>query len=803
MARVDLHVHSKYSAHPSEWFLQKLGTRESYSEPEYVFEQATASGMSFITLTDHNTIDGVLRLKELHPQQVFTGVEATTYFPEDKCKAHILIYGLNEYQFAEIEKVRSDIYHLRDYIRDQNLAHSVAHATFSINGKLSLSHLEKLVLLFDVFEGINGSRDKKSNSILTHFLECLTPDILEDIYNKYRIEPISPNPWAKGYTGGSDDHAGFFIGRTYTISDAETPDEFVETIKKKQTFAAGRTSDYQSLVFSVYKITYDFSRTKSKKENSIISLLTESLLGKSSFSFSSQVFQKVAIRKSKGSPVGEIIAQLIQTLNKINDSPIENRLQLVYEKLGEISDHFFKSTFNNLKDNITEGDFIELVKNISGALPGIFLSVPFFSALGHMHQNRKVLEDLQIKYRVANSTQKKILWFTDTINDLNGVSETVKKMGWLAFERHLQVKLVYCNNSSSEDGSLPPNVLRLPAISSFTPSFYNTYTMNIPSVLQSLELIANESPDEIVISTPGITGLLGLLSARLLNVKSTGIYHTDFTSQANEVIGDEMVSNVVETYMHWFYKSCDLIRVPTMEYMGILSDRGYDIRKMALFRRGIESDIFCPIYDKTVLKQFGINDGRTLLYTGRISKDKNIDFLINVYRHTLSTHPDTNLLIIGDGPYAEEVKKKNADLTRLFFGGRLDRFKLPAIYAAADLFLFPSGTDTFGMSVLEAQACSLPAIVSSRGGPKEIIINESTGFSISTERLDLWVRKTRDILDSINLCPDKYLELRFRTREHTIKAYDWNVVLDDLVGQDASSIDQTSYPQIPHYRSKI
>lgn len=96
MRKADLHVHSRHSEHPSEWFLQRIGAAESYADPEAVYAKAVTQGMDFVTLTDHNCVAGALVLQQAHPEQVFTGVETTTYFPEDGCKVHLLIYGLDE-----------------------------------------------------------------------------------------------------------------------------------------------------------------------------------------------------------------------------------------------------------------------------------------------------------------------------------------------------------------------------------------------------------------------------------------------------------------------------------------------------------------------------------------------------------------------------------------------------------------------------------------------------------------------------------------------------------------------------------
>ncbi|HDP80740.1 MAG TPA: PHP domain-containing protein, partial [Spirochaetes bacterium] len=244
MARVDLHVHSKYSKHPSNWFLQRIGASESYTDPQEVFDIARDRGMDFVTITDHNKIEGSLLLKEKYPERAFTGVESTAYFLEEKCKVHILIYGLDERQYGEVQRLRTDIYQLRDFIKENRLAHSVAHGTYSVNGKLSLAVLEKLILLFDVFEGINGARIRMHNNTWIRALMNLTPEIIEDLYGRHRIEPMSTDPWIKGFTGGSDDHAGLFIGKTFTVTDTNSIEGFISALRDKKTLPDGRHNDY-------------------------------------------------------------------------------------------------------------------------------------------------------------------------------------------------------------------------------------------------------------------------------------------------------------------------------------------------------------------------------------------------------------------------------------------------------------------------------------------------------------------------------------------------------------------------------
>ena len=195
MAKVDLHVHSKYSDYPSTWAHKFYKSPESFTEPETVYRQAKTRGMTLVTITDHDDIRGALELVARHPMDSFVSCEVTTYFPEDDCKIHILVYGINERQYEEIMIVRSSIYDFRNYIVENNIAYSVAHATYDQDGKFTFSHIEKLVLLFDVFEVINGGGDAQNNLMLHRYLDALDDETLDELQAKHKIQPISVDPW--------------------------------------------------------------------------------------------------------------------------------------------------------------------------------------------------------------------------------------------------------------------------------------------------------------------------------------------------------------------------------------------------------------------------------------------------------------------------------------------------------------------------------------------------------------------------------------------------------------------------------
>lgn len=788
MKKIDLHVHSKYSEHPAVWFMQRLGAKESYTEPEYIYKLARERGMDFVTITDHNRIDGSILLKEKHPEEVIVGVETTAYFPEDGCKIHILLYGITEKEFEEIQKLRKDVYELREFIRLNNIAYSVAHATYSVNGKLNVEHLQKLILLFDVFEGINGGRNYFFNNSWMELMKNLSPYHIEKLYNKYRIEPFSNEGWIKGFTGGSDDHAGLFIGETYTEMQADSIDDVLAAIKGKKTIPHGRHNDYRSLVFSVYKITYDFLKIKSNGEhNSLFYQISRKIFEPDSWNLKERFkFSRLESRsKHKGDKIGLLLTEAMKEIKKSDTDNPTRKLEIVFDRIGKIADEFLKKILSTMEKSVEKGDIGDLIVKISSALTGIFMIVPFFSSLKHLNNNRKIIDEISKVLSIKlNKRKKKILWFTDTLNDLNGVSETLKELGNIAAQKGSNIKIVTTLSDAEVDETIPSNTINLPHFFTFRLPLYEEYLVKFPSVLKSLEILSKEDPTEIYISTPGPVGLFGLLLARLLNIKSVGVYHTDFSSEVSKITEDESIIEIVKAYEKWFYSNMDMVKVYSKDYFSYLEEMGIERQKIDIFHKGLDGHLFQfkPNAKVLVRKKYNIREGINLLFVGRISKDKNLDFLLDVYRELLKERNDINLILAGDGPYLDALKKKSRGLERVYFLGRIPRKELSYIYSASELFVFPSVTDTFGMVVMEAQACELPAIVSDIGGPKEIVIDGKTGLVAKNNDLLDWTEKIHAILSILGT--PVYENMRKYARLKAIERFEWDKVFRNVFGEE-------------------
>jgi glycosyltransferase involved in cell wall biosynthesis len=187
-------------------------------------------------------------------------------------------------------------------------------------------------------------------------------------------------------------------------------------------------------------------------------------------------------------------------------------------------------------------------------------------------------------------------------------------------------------------------------------------------------------------------------------------------------------------------------------------------------KRGIELESFSPelrLKDDLWNQWFATKDAQTrpcrFLYVGRISREKELDFLAQVWDQANLEH--SQLLLVGHGPYALDLQKRFLGDERVAFAGTLTGVELATIYAQADYFLFPSGTDTFGNVVVEALASGTPCLVSDSGGPAEIMEQCAGGWVLPFRNLAIWSGR-------IVLAQSMFLENQqeyLSMREHSFK----------------------------------
>ncbi|MBL8514058.1 MAG: hypothetical protein JNJ55_08690, partial [Betaproteobacteria bacterium] len=189
-SRVDLHLHSHASNVTDYYAANRFAIPESYSEPRVLYRLLKERGMHLITLTDHNSIDGVKELLDRGLPDVFISAEMTTTFPEDGCHIHITIANMTEAQFAEANRLRCNVYEMVDFCdmeiareaqdAGNRIAYFMTHPLMSTqnrpygrHGALTVEHLEKALLLCNCFEVQNGARTKALNGLTLDMIKRL------------------------------------------------------------------------------------------------------------------------------------------------------------------------------------------------------------------------------------------------------------------------------------------------------------------------------------------------------------------------------------------------------------------------------------------------------------------------------------------------------------------------------------------------------------------------------------------------------------------------------------------------------
>ena len=179
--------------------------------------------------------------------------------------------------------------------------------------------------------------------------------------------------------------------------------------------------------------------------------------------------------------------------------------------------------------------------------------------------------------------------------------------------------------------------------------------------------------------------------------------------------------------MHWFYSQLDLVYVNSEQYRTSWMDRGIDGEKIKILPRGLDTALFHPSRrdPKFWLKRGAAPGDLVLLYVGRVSIEKNLDVFAAAHDKLRAAGLNVCAAVVGDGVYAKAMRRMLPDGC---FTGYLTGEDLARAYASADIFVFPSVSDTFGNVVIEAQASGLATIVTDQKGPQELIDGGVTGL---------------------------------------------------------------------------
>jgi glycosyltransferase involved in cell wall biosynthesis len=762
MSRCDLHIHSRHSARSEEWLFRRFDFPDSYSDPKELYQQLLKRGMDYVTITDHDSIDGCLEIA--HLPRTFIGEQVTTYFPEDGCKLHVLVWGISEQQHREIQSVRDNIFDLQGYLQGARIAHAVAHPLYSVNGKLEATHLERLILLFKHFEGINGLRDALLSDLAQTLFKQLTPEKIDALANRHGIAATHAEPWKKVLIAGSDDHGGQFFASAFTETPAaKSAEQFLNFIGNGNCTPCGQGGTPLILSHGFYNMLACFIQDRFHEKLGPGGALLEKMFsrfmeGRDPTEFtlkektefivqgvlSGKIFElakpaNVSLWKELSGYFGrpEVKAKLAAQLDKVSEP--ERRTFLMANMVAEQLAFRF---FNKFVQQLSSGNMVESMQALSAIAPILVILTPYIYGFHSQAPSRKWLRKIfrQLSGEIPSALQnRKRAWFTDTLEDVNGVATTIRKMTAAGAAAGKQL-VVVASRSNLQISNIP--IKNFPPIGEFELPEYELQKLSFPPILQMLDYIQREKFTEIIISTPGPVGLTALLAAKMLNLQTSGIYHTDFPQYIRILTEDSFLESVAWRYMHWFYGQLDTVFVNSEEYRQSWIRRGFDPTKLKILPRGLDTELFHPSRrDLAFFDRFGRCNGEIrLLYVGRISREKDLDVLAAAYRELRDEGLPVQLFVVGHGPYSEAFAES---LPQAVFTGYLRGIELATAYASADVFVFPSTTDTFGNVILEAQASGLPVVVSDSGGPKELVEDQTNGVITKSHDVKDFTRAIR------------------------------------------------------------
>ena len=257
----------------------------------------------------------------------------------------------------------------------------------------------------------------------------------------------------------------------------------------------------------------------------------------------------------------------------------------------------------------------------------------------------------------------------------------------------------------------------------------------IPRYLKVKHVLDAFKPDLVHLATPFSMGLMGMKYARARQLPLISSYHTNFDQYLN-YYDLPLLIGPVNKYVKWFHSFSQLNFCPSRETLLQLQELG--INNLEVCPNGVDQEFFSPDFrnDQTRQSLFAGDEGPILLYVGRIAPEKGLDVLLKAVKTLNHWGTSFKLILVGDGPSREKLEAMGIDNV-LFLGYKTGR-ELQEIYASADLFVFPSTTETFGNVVLEAMCSGLPVVAARAGGVKDNVIDMYNGMTFQPgDHLDM------------------------------------------------------------------
>jgi glycosyltransferase involved in cell wall biosynthesis len=561
-----------------------------------------------------------------------------------------------------------------------------------VEAPLTARHRRRLAQIFPIWETRNGSRAKELNLPAFVYIETHGGTAI----------------------GGSDDHAGIDIGRTYTETPrATTPRDFLAHVHAGRAEAHGAqgsaakwTHAAMSLAIRSLAPSQDTGRPKPEAVLQIVE----------------RVMREGDIRRgTAGTDLGpnDARALLRSWLISMDTDPThpineETLLELLQE--GELSHPDLCRRARRIHERKLAQAVREIVADpeatardlgrhatalFDACIPGI----PYAAAAAFLGREK-------FKLTRSDGDRPRVALIADGLGGMHGVTHTIQQIrerGVPGFE--VEVIGTDCDVDR-----------RLSAVAEIDIPFYRGLKVGVPSLPAIVETLAEGRYDLVHLTSPGPAGIGAWLLARVLDLPVIGSYHTELAAYAGLRSGAVQLEAIGGAALGVFYGACDVVLSPSPASDERLAELGIACTRVARWDRGVDLDRFDPRLRDAEMFGGKVN----VMYCGRLTKEKGVDLLADAFLSAREQDPRLHLVLAGGGPEEHVLRERLGD--HATFLGWLSGTDLPSAYASADAFLFASRTDTFGQVILEAQASGLPVIAVAEGGPTSLIAHGETGL---------------------------------------------------------------------------
>jgi glycosyltransferase involved in cell wall biosynthesis len=349
--------------------------------------------------------------------------------------------------------------------------------------------------------------------------------------------------------------------------------------------------------------------------------------------------------------------------------------------------------------------------------------------------------------------------------EINGVALTMSQLvrGLRARGHAVSVVRPDQHRPSGSDDSLPTLVRGLPLPG------YKGLRFGLPCARLLRRSWKRARPDVIYVATEGPLGWSAVRIARCLGIPIVSGFHTNYHYYSQHYrLG--WLQDLIFKYLCWFHNQTERTLVPNAELGARLESVG--IANIGLLERGVDGKLFSPERRSAEMRrQWGVrDDDLAVIYVGRVAREKNLELAVDAYHAMKQINETLKFVIVGDGPLREPLQRAHPEL--IFLGTHTGE-ALAARYASADIFIFPSITETFGNVTLEAMASGLAVTAYDYAAAAMHIEHRQSGMLAPYDNAKAFV----DSAVALVRDPHALASMRQRAREH-VSSFDWPRVVD-------------------------